>query len=84
MRGDLSHAKRYARTSNISMWHPGGACATPPLELGGVVDSSMRVHGAQGLRVVDSSMMLLVTTANLLQATVCGVAERAAELIKKD
>lgn len=65
------------------MWHPGGACATLPLELGGVVDSSTRVHGAQGLRVVDSSMMLLVTTANL-QATVYGVAERAAELIKKD
>lgn len=83
MRGDLDHAKRYARASSVSMWHPGGACAMLPLELGGVVDSSLRVYGVRGLRVVDSSMMPLVTTANL-QATVYGVAERAAEMIKKD
>lgn len=83
LKGDLDHAKRYARTSSISMWHPCGACAMLPLELGGVVDSSLRVYGVQGLRVVDSSMIPLLTTANL-QATVYGVAERAADLIKKD
>lgn len=47
------------------------------------MDSALRVCGVRGLRVVDSSMMPLVATANL-QATVYGVAERAAELIKKD
>lgn len=83
MRGDLEHAKKYVRTSSISMWHPGGACAMLPLGLGGVVDSSLRVYGVKGLRVVDSSIMPLIATANL-QATVYGVAERAAELIKKD
>lgn len=83
LRGDREHAKRYARTSGISNWHLGGACAMLPLELGGVVDSALRVYGVQGLRIVDSSMMPLVATANL-QATVYGVAERAADLIKKD
>lgn len=53
-----------------------------PLDLGVVVDSSLRVYGAQGLRVVDSSMMPLVATANL-QATFYGVIERASQLIKK-
>lgn len=83
LKGDLDHAKRFARTSSISMWHPGGACAMLPLEAGGVVDSALRVYGVQGLRVVDASMMPLITTANL-QATVYGVAEKAADLIKKD
>lgn len=82
LKGNLDNAKKFARTSSNSMWHPGGACAMLPLGLGGVVDSSLRVHGVQGLRVVDSSMMPVVATANL-QATVYGVAERSAELIKK-
>lgn len=82
LKGDLDHAKKYARTSSISMWHPGGACAMLPEEAGGVVDSALRVYGVQGLRVVDASMMPLVSTANL-QATVYGVAEKAADLIKK-
>ena len=83
LKGDLDHAKRLARTSSISMWHPGGACAMLPLELGGVVDSSLRVYGVRGLRVVDSSMMPLVSNANL-QSLVYGVAEKAADLIKKE
>lgn len=83
LRGDLEHAKRFVRASSKSMWHPGGACAMLPLQLGGVVDSSLRVYGVKGLRIVDSSIMPLIATANL-QATVYGVAERAADLIKKD
>lgn len=83
LKGNLEHAKKYVRTSSISMWHPGGACAMLPVDAGGVVDSSLRVYGIEGLRVVDSSIMPLVVTANL-QATVYGVAEKAADLIKKD
>ncbi|KAJ0117704.1 hypothetical protein J7T55_001903 [Diaporthe amygdali] len=83
LKGDLDHAKKYVKASSNSMWHPGGACAMLPLEAGGVVDSALRVYGVQGLRVVDASMMPLVTTANL-QATVYGVAERAAEMIKHE
>ncbi|KAK7743872.1 hypothetical protein SLS53_003892 [Cytospora paraplurivora] len=80
-RGDLEKAKRFARTSSISMWHPAGTCAMLPMDKRGVVDASLRVHGVQGLRVVDASVMPLVCNANL-QAVVYGVAERAADLIK--
>ncbi|KAG8158481.1 hypothetical protein KVR01_011603 [Diaporthe batatas] len=80
--GDLRAAERFARTSRMSMWHPVGTCAMLPLERRGVVDGELRVHGVEGLRVVDASIMPLICNANL-QAIVYGVAERAAELIKE-
>lgn len=63
------------------MWHPVGTCAMLPLEQLGVVDAELRVRNVGGLRVVDSSVLPLITTGNP-QATVYGVAELAADLIK--
>lgn len=80
--GDLDKARRFARASSVSMWHPAGTCAMLPLDKRGVVDSKLRVHGVSGLRVVDASVMPLISNANL-QAVVYGVAERAADLIKE-
>jgi choline dehydrogenase-like flavoprotein len=54
-----------------------------PRELGGVVDSRLKVHGARNLRVVDASVFPLETLGNI-QATVYAVAEKAADLIKED
>lgn len=54
-----------------------------PRKRDGVVDSNLRVHSIEGLRVVDISAILLVSTANL-QATVYTFAERAADLVKRD
>lgn len=48
----------------------------------GVVDSTLRVYGTQNLRIVDSSAIPLISTANL-QSTVYAFAERAADLIKE-
>ncbi|KAJ5100501.1 aryl-alcohol dehydrogenase [Penicillium angulare] len=81
--GDLSAAKKYARENLISMWHFAGTCSMLPRERDGVVDSNLRVHGIEGLRVVDASAIPLISTANL-QATVYAFAEKAADLIKED
>ncbi|KAK3293014.1 aryl-alcohol dehydrogenase [Chaetomium fimeti] len=79
---DLDAAKRYLRAKSTSMWHPAGSCAMMPRALGGVVDARLRVYGVSNLRVVDSSAIPLISTANL-QATVYAFAERAADLIKE-
>jgi choline dehydrogenase-like flavoprotein len=44
-----------------------------------VVDLDLKVHGVEGLRVVDASVMPSVPGANL-NATVLAIAERAAGL----
>ncbi|KXX79375.1 L-sorbose 1-dehydrogenase [Madurella mycetomatis] len=79
---DLDMAKKHLRTSGTSMWHPAGSCAMLPRELGGVVDANLKVYGVENVRVVDSSAIPMVSTANL-QATVYAFAERAADLIKE-
>ena len=57
--------------------HPSCTCAMGP-----VVDpASMRVHGLDGLRVVDASVFPFVTNGNIYAPTMM-VAERAADLIK--
>ncbi|KAI0973514.1 oxidoreductase [Xylaria arbuscula] len=80
---DLEAAKGYIQARSISMWHPVGTCAMLPEQIGGVVDASLRVHGVQNLRVVDSSVVPLLPVGNL-QSTIYAVAERAADIILGD
>jgi len=47
-----------------------------------VVDSSLRVHGVQGLRVIDASIMPTITSGNI-NAPVIMIGEKGADLIKK-
>lgn len=64
-----------------SFAHPSGTAAMMPRELGGVVDSELRVYGVEGVWVVDASMIPILPAAHI-QATVYAVGEYAADLIK--
>lgn len=54
-----------------------------PRDLGGVLDSSLRVYGTQNVRVVDASAIPLQISGHPT-ATLYALAERAADLIKAD
>jgi choline dehydrogenase len=45
-----------------------------------VLDSQLRVHGIDGIRITDASVMPTAPSSNII-ATVYAIAERAADLI---
>jgi choline dehydrogenase len=60
--------------------HPSCTCKMGTDEMSVVDPSTMRVHGLDGLRVVDASVFPYVTNGNIY-APVMMVAEKAADLI---
>jgi len=72
---------QYARAAGASAYHPVGTCAMGNDARHSVVDGELRVHGIEGLRVIDASVMPRIVSANTHAPTVM-IAERAADLIK--
>lgn len=63
--------------------HQAGSCRMgPPGDPGAVVDAELRVHGVDRLRVVDASVMPLVTSGNT-NAPAVMIAEKASDMIKR-
>lgn len=77
----LEQAKDYLRQTAVGAHHFTGTCSMMAKELGGVVDSKLRLYGCPNLRIADASIIPLTPKANP-QATVYGVAEHAASIIK--
>lgn len=63
-----------------SVFHPCGTCAMGPDPASSVVDAQLRVHGIEGLRVVDASIFPALTSGNINAPTMM-VAEKGADLI---
>ena len=61
-------------------YHPSCTAKMGTDELSVVDPSSMKVHGVEGLRVVDASVMPVITNGNIY-APVMMIAEKAADLI---
>lgn len=68
--------------SYVPVMHPVGTCAMMRQDLGGVVDGRLKLYGAVNVRIVDASVMPTQISAHL-QSTLYGIAEKAADIIKK-
>ncbi|XP_063884863.1 glucose dehydrogenase [FAD, quinone]-like [Scylla paramamosain] len=74
----------YVRHMAQTTYHPVGTCKMAPVsDPYGVVDHKLKVRGVSGLRVVDGSIMPLITTANV-NAPIIMIGEKAADLIKEE
>ncbi|XP_014208795.2 glucose dehydrogenase [FAD, quinone]-like [Copidosoma floridanum] len=71
------------RHTTATIYHPTGSCKMGPNSKDSVVDNNLRVHGVEGLRVIDASIMPEITSANI-HATVLMIAEKGADMIKKE
>jgi choline dehydrogenase-like flavoprotein len=77
---DDADLRAHMSANSQVLYHPVGTCAmgTGPET---VVDSELRVHGIESLRVVDASIMPKVVRGNTNAPTIM-IAERAADLIR--
>jgi choline dehydrogenase len=80
-RNNTAQIEQFLRDHSDTEYHPVGTCkmgpSTDPLA---VVNAALQVHGLQGLRVVDASVMPQLTTGNTNAPTIM-LAEKAVDLL---
>jgi choline dehydrogenase len=71
----------YARRRGGTVYHPTSTCkmGSDPMA---VVDAELRVHGIEGLRVADASIMPTVVSGNTNAATIM-IGERVADMLRQ-
>jgi len=79
---DPDDLERGIRRSADTEYHPIGTCRMgPAADPMSVVAADLRVHGIDGLRVVDASIMPNLTSGNTNAPTIM-IAEKAVDLIR--
>jgi len=69
----------WARNNSVSIYHPTGTCKMGPDPMA-VVDAELKVHGVDGLRVADCSIMPEIVSGNT-NAPAIMIGEKASDLV---
>ncbi|KAK7510210.1 GMC oxidoreductase [Phyllosticta citriasiana] len=80
---DAEGIMAYMRQNTVPKCHASGTCRMLPEKDGDDVDPSLKVHGVDGLKVADCSVIPVPPDLNV-GATVHMIGEKAAEMIRKD
>jgi choline dehydrogenase len=78
---DDAALSEFVRLNASTTWHPASTCRMG-IDAAAVVDPALLVNGAEGLRVVDASVMPCMVSGNT-NAPVIMIAEKAADLIRQ-
>ena len=79
---DREEMREFFRRACTTIYHPVGTCKMGEDPMA-VVASRLRVHGVDGLRVIDASVMPVLTTGNTNAPTIM-IGEKGADMIRED